>query len=70
MNTGMWIGGIAVGAVVAFVLGWFVRSQLGRARLRSAEHRAQVVLEEAAKNADATKRDALLEGREDRKSVV
>ncbi|MCC6649998.1 MAG: ribonuclease Y [Candidatus Eisenbacteria bacterium] len=65
MNTGMWIGGIAVGAVVAFVLGWFVRSQLGRARLRSAEHRAQVVLEEAAKNADATKRDALLEGREE-----
>ena len=45
MNTGMWIGGAALGAVVAFALGWFIRSQLGKARLRSAEQRAQAVLE-------------------------
>ncbi len=65
MNTGMWIGGIALGAVVAFALGWFIRSQLGKARLRSAEQRAQAVLEEAAREADSAKRDAVLAGREE-----
>ncbi|MBI5168785.1 MAG: ribonuclease Y [Candidatus Eisenbacteria bacterium] len=65
MNTGMWIGGIGLGAVVAFALGWFIRSQLGKARLRSAEQRAQAVLEEAAREADSAKRDAVLAGREE-----
>ncbi|MBK7367531.1 MAG: ribonuclease Y [Candidatus Eisenbacteria bacterium] len=65
MNTGMWIGGAALGAVVAFALGWFIRSQLGKARLRSAEQRAQAVLDEAAREADSAKRDAVLAGREE-----
>jgi ribonuclease Y len=65
MNIAMMAGGIGFGAVVAFVLGWFVRSQLGRARLRSAEQRAAVVLEEAAREADTAKRDALLQAREE-----
>ena len=61
--TAMMVGGIGLGAVVAFVLGWFVRAQLGARRLRSsAEQRAHAVLEQAAREADSAKRDALLAG--------
>lgn len=65
MNPGVWYGGAALAAAVAFALGWFVRSQLGRARLRSAEQRAQAVIDAAAREADASKRDALLQAREE-----
>jgi len=65
MNTGTMVGGIGIGAVVAFLLGWFVRTALGRARLGSSEQRAVSVLEEARKDAEAAKRDALLQGREE-----
>jgi ribonuclease Y len=65
MTIGMWIGALALGVVAAFALGWFVRSQLGRARLRSAEQRAQQVLADARRDAEAAKRDAVLAGREE-----
>jgi len=65
MNNVTLYGGLALGVVVAFALGWFVRSQLGRARLRSAERLAQSVLEEATREADAAKRDAVLQAREE-----
>ncbi len=65
MDTGVLVGGIAGGAAASFGLGWFIRSQLGRARLRSAEQRARQVLEDARREADSSKRDALLQGREE-----
>ena len=65
MQLGVWIAIVAGGVLAAFALGWFVRSQLGRARLRSAEQQAQQVLSDAARDADAAKRDAVLAGREE-----
>jgi ribonucrease Y len=66
MNTATILtGGIALGAVVAFALGWFIRSQLGRARLSSAEQRAHAVITEANREADSARRDALLQAREE-----
>src|SRR5580765_3537801 len=65
MAVGTLIATLAGGIAVAFALGWFVRSQLGRARLRSAEQRAQQVLGDAQRDADAMKRDAVLAGREE-----
>jgi ribonuclease Y len=65
MAVGTLIAAIAGGVAVAFALGWFVRSQLGRARLRSAEQRAQQVLGDARRDAEAAKRDAVLAGREE-----
>jgi len=65
MQLGVWIAVLAAGVAVAFGLGWFVRSQLGRARLRTAEQRAHEVLGEARREADAVKRDAVLAGREE-----
>ncbi len=57
------IGGLAT-VLIGVGLGWFVRSRLGKARLRSAEKSAQIVVEDAAREADRLKRDAQLEGRE------
>jgi ribonuclease Y len=65
MALGTLIAVLAGGIAAAFSLGWFVRSQLGRARLRSAEQRAQQVLSEARRDAEAAKRDAVLAGREE-----
>ena len=65
MAVGTLIAAIAGGVAVAFALGWFVRSQLGRARLRSAEQRAQQVMSDAQRDAEAAKRDAVLAGREE-----
>jgi ribonucrease Y len=59
------IGGLALGAVVSFLLGYFFRSRLGAARLRNAEHRAQSILEQAQREADNSRRDAVLAGREE-----
>src|SRR5262245_8608327 len=60
-----WAALLAGGIALAFALGWFVRSQLGRARLRSAEQRAQQVLSDARRDAEAAKRDAVLAAREE-----
>ena len=65
MSLGVQIALIAAGVVAGFSLGWFVRAQLGRARLRSSEQRAQQVLSDARREAEAVKRDALLAGREE-----
>ena len=65
MALGTLIAVVTGGIAAAFALGWFVRSQLGRARLRSAEQRAQQVLGDARRDAEAAKRDAVLAGREE-----
>src|SRR5205814_3876770 len=49
MQLGVWIAIVAGGVAAAFALGWFVRSQLGRARLRSAEQQAVQVLSDASR---------------------
>lgn len=65
MQLGVWIAIVAGGVVAAFALGWFVRSRLGHARLRSAEQRAAQILSDANRDAEAAKRDAVLAGREE-----
>ena len=65
MSLAVWIALLAAGVAAGFGLGWFVRAQLGRARLRSAEQRAQQVLSDARREAEAAKRDAVLAGREE-----
>src|SRR5439155_884038 len=65
MNLELWIGGIFAGAVAAFWIGYGVRSRLGRSRLHGAERQAQGVLEQAGREAETARRNALLEGREE-----
>lgn len=63
MNLIQAIGGIVLGAVVAFWLGYLLRARLGRIRLQSTERRAASVAEQATRDADTLKRNAVLEGR-------
>jgi ribonuclease Y len=65
MNVLVWIGGIAVGAVVSFAVGWMVRSRLAAQRLGDAERKAQVIIDDSRREADAVKRAAVLEGKEE-----
>jgi ribonuclease Y len=65
MSEGMWIGGIVIGAVVSFFVGYLVRQRRGVALLGSAERQAQQVMADAAREAEATRRAAVLEGKEE-----
>jgi ribonuclease Y len=59
------IGGMLAGAVGAFLLGYFLRSRLGKGRAQSAERQATSLLDQARREADSLKRDATLQGREE-----
>jgi len=65
MNLVMWIGGIVVGAVVSFGIGWLMRSRLATTRLGDAERQAQVVGETAQREAESARRTAILEAKEE-----
>jgi ribonuclease Y len=65
MSTATWIGGIVIGAAVAFAVGYWLRANLGRTRLRSAEGAAKQLLESATREAESVKRTAVLEGKEE-----
>jgi ribonuclease Y len=65
MDQTIWIGGIGLGAVVAFAVGYLVRARIGRNSLASAERQAQSTLEQATRESDAVRRQAVLEGREE-----
>ena len=65
MTVLQWIGGIALGAVVSFFLGYGIRARMGASRLSSAEQKARKLLEEAAGQAEAARRAAVLESREE-----
>jgi ribonuclease Y len=65
MTTEIWIGGILLGAAAAFGFGYVLRARQGRARLQGAERLAQGLLEQAGREAETVKRNALLEGREE-----
>ena len=60
-----WVALVAADLGLGLALGWFVRSQLGRARLRAVEQRAETLLSDAQRDAEALKRDAVLAGREE-----
>jgi ribonuclease Y len=65
MNVWLWIGGIVLGAVVSFFLGYAMRSRLASRRLGDAERQAQVMLEDARREAGSALRTAELEGKEE-----
>ena len=65
MNRELWIGGSLAVAAVAFWLGYLLRARHGRSRLQGAERQALGLLEQAGREAETVKRNALLEGREE-----
>src|SRR5215470_15413167 len=65
MNIALWIGGIVIGAVVAFFGGWRMRSRVAATRRNDAEHQAQALLDGARQEAETIKRTAVVEGKEE-----
>jgi ribonuclease Y len=59
------IGGIVLGAVVSFVIGFMLRAQLGRSRALGSERRAAALMDETKRDVEALKRNAVLESREE-----
>lgn len=52
---------IAVTAVIAFLLGWYVNSKIGKNNVAVAKEKSQKIIEEAEKEAKHIKREKLLE---------
>ena len=52
-------------ALLAFILGYFLRKYLAEAKITSAEAEARKIIEEADKGAEAKKREAVLEAKEE-----
>src|SRR5262249_12970868 len=64
-NIALWVGGVVIGAVVAFAVGWTMRSRVAVARRNDAERQAQSMLEGARQEAETIKRTAVVEGKEE-----
>src|SRR5262245_154992 len=59
------VGGIVLGAALAFVLGYWLRARQGQSMRSSAEQQARQLLDEAGRQAEAARRSAALESREE-----
>jgi len=56
---------LALVLIVGIVVGYLVRKSIGEAKISSAEELAKQIVEEAHRNADAAKKEALLEAKEE-----
>ena len=64
---GIWLAGLLglVGAVVAFVLGWSLSRKIGRDKLAKAEELANKIIQEAEKESEMKKKEAVLEAKDE-----
>ncbi len=65
MMTVIWIVAIVAAVAVSFFAGWFVRKRVGQRKIASAEVIAERIVSEAEKEAEALKREKLLEAKEE-----
>jgi len=70
LTTSVYVVLAVIALLVGVLCGYLLRKYLAEARIASAEEAARRIIEEAQKEADAKKREAILEAKEDRKSVV
>lgn len=65
MSVIMTISILLVSAVVFTFVGYFIRKNIAEAKISSAEHAAQQILDEAKRNSEALKKEKLLEARDE-----
>lgn len=65
MSVIMTISILLVSAVVFTFVGYFIRKNIAEAKITSAEHAAQQILDEAKRNSEALKKEKLLEARDE-----
>ena len=56
---------IIVAAVVGLAAGYIVRKQVGESKIKSAEEEAARIMEEATRNTDAIRKEAILEAKDE-----
>ncbi len=56
---------LAVILIVGIVVGYLIRRSIAEAKISSAENLAKQIVDEAHRNADATKKEALLEAKDE-----
>ena len=61
----LFVIGIVIAAVIAFFIGYIVRKKIAEAKISSAEEASKKILEDAYKEADSKKREALVEAKEE-----
>lgn len=65
MGTGLVISILLISVVVGILIGYIVRRSIAEAKISSAEHAAQQIKEEAKRQAEAMKKEALLEAKDE-----
>ena len=55
---------IIIAAVIGLAAGYIVRKQVGESKIKSAEEEAARIMEEATRNTDAIRKEAMLEAKE------
>ncbi len=66
MTNAVWIIiGLVVGAVLGVLIGYAYRKKIGEAKIKSAEDEAKRILDEALKNSETKKKEALIEAKEE-----
>ena len=56
---------VVIGVLAGLIVGWFATQRIGKTKLLNAEHLAQRIIGEAQREAEAQKKSALLETREE-----
>ena len=65
-NNAIWmVIGLAVGAFVGVLIGYFYRKKIGEAKIKSAEDESKRILDEALKDSETKKKEALIEAKEE-----
>ena len=60
---------ILLAILVGAVVGYFVRKSIAEAKITSAEHAAQQIIEDAKRDAEASKKEALLEAKDENHKI-
>lgn len=61
----IWILIVLVVGVLCFGIGYFIRKSLAEAKISSAEHAAQQIIDNARKEAEALKKETVLEAKDE-----
>jgi ribonuclease Y len=69
MEPGIFISILLVSVVVGVLIGYFLRRSIAEAKISSAEHAAQQIAEDAKRQAESLKKEALLEAKEENQKL-
>ncbi|WP_313635451.1 Rnase Y domain-containing protein, partial [Exiguobacterium sp.] len=65
MSTLTWIVILLLTLLIAFIVGYFLRKSIAEAKIQGAETEANKVVERARESAEATKKEAVLEAKDE-----